>query len=93
MSTCHCNENIVVCNQRSLHYGEVALGMWDLSMLLLECVFQESSKNKYQFETLCDCGKKNFFSPPFSEKQRIISITPNRRGAIKQLIEKDCYGN
>ena len=38
-------------------------------------------------------GKKTFFSPPFSEKQQIICITPDRRGAIKQLTEKDCYGN
>ena len=84
---------LLYINQRSLHYGEVALGMWNLSMLLLECVFQESSKNKYQFETLCDCGEKNFSSPPFSEKQRIIWITSNRKGAIKQLIKKDRYGN
>ena len=52
---------LLYINQRSLHYGEVALGMWNLSMLLLECVFKESSKTNINLRPFVTVGKKTFF--------------------------------
>ena len=54
---------LLYINQRSLHYGEVALGMYAAARM---CFSRKLKKNKYysnrqdeQFETLCDCGEKN----------------------------------